>query len=382
MILIEHARIVSEKEIIPNGALLIDNGRIKEIGKTGEVKVPADAGRMDAGGHYLGPGFVDIHVHGGGGYNFFDAPLKAARHFLRHGETTVLATGYTTYTKEEYLTAMERIRSAVRDGARNIAGFYMEGPYLNPKYGAEPKQNRWRGKIQREDYAPIVDCAGSFAKVWAVAPEREGISGFMEYARCVNPDAVFSVAHSEATPEEIDRVRHYGIRLQTHIMNATGRVGEGNGVRTAGPDEYSLMNDDLYAELICDSLAIHVPAYLQKLILKVKGIEKIILITDSFATGSEASGKYAQAEDLSFDSDGNLSGSRLTMDAVCRNFMKHTQCGMVDAFLAAATNPSKLIGMCGEVGSIAVGKKANLVLVDENFHIQKVFFEGGEINAC
>ena len=376
MLCIENANIVIEKGILKNGALLCENGIITKIGKSDSVKPPKNAERIDANGLYVGPGFVDIHNHGGGGYNFFDDPEKAAAYFLKHGETTVLATSYTTYTKAEYLASIEKIKNAMKTDAKNIAGFYMEGPYLNPKYGAEPKMNKWLGDINEEDYAQIVERAGSLAKVWAIAPERDGIEDFMNYVKSKNPNAVFAVAHSEATPDEIERLKKYGIKIQTHCMNATGRLGESDGIRGVGPDEYCLMNDDMYAELICDSLAIHVPAYLQKLVLKVKGIDKIILITDSFATNSEMSEKFADAKDLSFDSDGELSGSRLTMDVVCRNFIKHTDSSMVDTFLAASRNPARAIGMDSEIGTVEVGKKANLVVVDESFNLQKVIFEG------
>ena len=380
MIYIENASIVLEDRILKNGALLEKDGIIVNIGEKGTFEVPENAERIDAQGFYLGPGFVDIHVHGGNGYNFFDDPEKAAEHFLSHGETTVLATSYTTYTKEEHLLAIEKIKRAMKANSKNIAGFYMEGPYLNTKYGAEPKMNKWRGEIKREDYAQIVDSIADLAKVWAVAPERTGISEFMEYVKSKNPDAVFAVAHSEATPDEIERVKEYNIKIQTHCMNATGRVGESKGIRAAGPDEYCLLDDDMYAEMICDSMAIHVPVHLQRLILKVKGIDKIILITDSFATNSEQSDKYEKAKDLSFDSEGNLSGSRLTMDVVCQNFVRHTKSSIFDTFLAAAANPAKAIGMYSEIGSIAVGKKANLVLTDDNFNIKKVIFEGGLID--
>ena len=376
MLYIENANIVLEKGILKNGALLCENGIITKIGKSDSVKPPKNAERIDANGLYIGPGFVDIHNHGGGGYNFFDDPEKAAAYFLKHGETTVLATSYTTYTKTEYLTAIEKIKNAMKTDAKNIAGFYMEGPYLNPKYGAEPKMNKWLGDIKEEDYAQIVESAGTQAKVWAIAPERDGIEDFMNYVKSKNPNAVFAVAHSEATPDEIYRVKNYGIKIQTHCMNATGRLGESDGIRGVGPDEYCLMNDDMYAEIISDSLAIHVPAYLQKLVLKIKGIDKIILITDSFATNSEMSEKFADAKDLSFDSDGELSGSRLTMDTVCQNFVKHTGSSIVDTFLAASRNPAKAIGMDSEIGTVEVGKKANLVVVDENFNLQKVIFEG------
>ncbi|MCR4692832.1 MAG: amidohydrolase family protein [Firmicutes bacterium] len=376
MIYIENSNIVTEKGILKNGALLCEKGIITKIGKPDSFKAPKNAEIIDANGLYLGPGFVDIHVHGGNGYNFFDNPEKAAKYFLKHGETTVLATSYTTYTKAEYLTAIEKIKKAMNSNSKNIAGFYMEGPYLNPKYGAEPKMNKWLGEIKEEDYSQIVDNVGDLAKVWAVAPERDGMVDFMEYVKSKNQNAVFAVAHSEATPDEIDRVKNYGIKIQTHCMNATGRMGESKGIRGVGPDEYCLMSDDMYAEMICDSLAIHVPAYLQRLILKIKGIDKIILITDSFATNSEESEKYAKAKDLSFDSDGNLSGSRLTMDTVCQNFVKHTNSSISDTFLAAATNPAKSMGMYDEIGSIEVGKKANLVIVDKDFNIDKVIFEG------
>ena len=376
MLYIENANIVLEKGILKNGALLCENGIITKIGKSDSVKPPKNAERIDANGLYIGPGFVDIHNHGGGGYNFFDDPEKAAAYFLKHGETTVLATSYTTYTKTEYLTAIEKIKNAMKTDAKNIAGFYMEGPYLNPKYGAEPKMNKWLGDIKEEDYAQIVESAGTQAKVWAIAPERDGIEDFMNYVKSKNPNAVFAVAHGEATPDEIYRVKNYGIKIQTHCMNATGRLGESDGIRGVGPDEYCLMNDDMYAEIISDSLAIHVPAYLQKLVLKIKGIDKIILITDSFATNSEMSEKFADAKDLSFDSDGELSGSRLTMDTVCQNFVKHTGSSIVDTFLAASRNPAKAIGMDSEIGTVEVGKKANLVVVDENFNLQKVIFEG------
>ena len=376
MLHIENANIVLENGILQNGVLSAENGVITEIGTKETVKMPENAEIIDAKGLYVGPGFVDIHNHGGDGYNFFDNPEKAAKYFLKHGETTVLATSYTTYTKDEYLTAIEKIKTAMQTDAKNIAGFYMEGPYLNPKYGAEPKMNKWRGEIKKEDYGQIVESAGALAKVWAIAPEREGIEGFMSYVKSKNPDAVFAVAHSEATPEEIECLKEYGIKLQTHCMNATGRVGESDGVRGAGPDEYCLLDDHMYAEMICDSLGVHVPQPLQRLILKVKGIDRIILITDSFATDAEAPKEYADVKDLSFDSEGGLSGSRLTMDAACRNFMRQTNSSLTEAFLAASRNPARVIGMDSEIGTIEVGKKANLVIVDEEFNLHQVIFEG------
>lgn len=188
--------------------------------------------------------------------------------------------------------------------------------------------------------------------------------------------AVFAVGHSEATPDEIERVKNYGIRIQTHCMDATGRVPLWEGTRGSGPDEYCFLDDEMYAELICDSGAVHVSTTLQKLILKVKGLDKVILITDSNAVDLPAPPGLEQYTDLAFDPFGRLAGSKLTMDQACRNIMAHTGISMDKAFLLAARNPARAIGMDHEVGTVAAGKKANLVFADEAFTVKKVMLEG------
>ncbi len=378
MLRIENARVVLEHGYLNDGAVLIENDRIVAVGPAGEVLCPENTQIIDAKGAYVGPGFVDLHVHGGGKSMFHADPVGAARHFLAHGETTVLATLYYDLSPAEFAQAIDRVKAAMTD-APNIAGFYMEGPYMNPKYGASPEKNKWEGPIRREDYEPLLQKAGHLAKVWAVAPEREGVAGFLADARKANPNAVFAVGHSEATPDQVRSLKEYGIKLQTHCMDATGRVSLWVGTRGCGPDEACLLDDEMYAEMISDSLAVHVNPDLQKLILKVKGIHKVVLISDSFVSNEEPPEDLRHVTDLSFDADGNLSGSRLTMDAACRNVMAHTGCSMVDAFLMASRNPARAIGMDAEIGTIAPGKKANLVLVDENFHVNGIILNGKEV---
>lgn len=377
MICIENANVVLESGILRNGAILVENDRITAVGKREDMCLPEDTHFVDAKGLYVGPGFVDIHNHGGNGSRFDTDPVGAAQYFLRHGETTVLATLFYDLNKEQFLEATRRIQAAMKttEGA-NIAGCYMEGPYLNPKYGGSPEKNQWKDKICAEDYKQIVDCAGETAKVWAVAPERDGIEEFVRYTRQVNPDAVIAVAHSEATPAQIEPLKKYGLTLQTHCMDATGRVSDWRGVRGCGPDEACLLDDEMYAELICDSLGVHVNPQLQQLILRCKGFDKVILITDSFVSEQESPEQLRHVTDLCFDINGDLCGSRLTMDAACRNIMKHSNCGIVQTFLMAARNPARAIGMDSEIGTVEVGKKANLVFVDHSFNVQKVMLNG------
>ena len=128
MIAIENANLVLENGILSDAVLLIDGDRITSLGKKDSIKIPETAERFDANGLYVGPGFVDIHVHGGNGHLFYEAPVEAAEHFLTHGETTVLATLYYDLTKEQFLESINRVKAAMKqDGAgRAIGGFYMK----------------------------------------------------------------------------------------------------------------------------------------------------------------------------------------------------------------------------------------------------------------
>ena len=209
-----------------------------------------------------------------------------------------------------------------------------------------------------------------------MAPEREGIEQFLKYAKKVNPEVMISVGHSEGNPEQIEKLKRYGIGLLTHCMDATGRVTTWGGTRACGPDEYCMTDSDMYAEVICDSMGIHVNPALIRMILKIKGVDKIVLITDSFVSNEQGPEALRHVTDLHFDHNGGLCGSKLTMDMACKNMMTHTNCGIAQVFLMASRNPARVIGMEDEIGTIAVGKKANLVFVDDAFHVDTVMLEG------
>lgn len=378
MIAVRNANVVLEHGILQDGVLLIENGRILAVGQSHEVPVPAEAEVFDAERLFVGPGFVDIHVHGGGGHFLYAEPEQAAAHFLKHGETTLLAALYYDLSKEEFLASIARVKNAMAEGraAKVIAGFYMEGPYMNPKYGACPEKNKWRGPIRKEDYLEIVEAAGELAKVWAVAPEREGVEAFVKDTRKINPLAVISVGHSEASPRQVRELKQYGLSLQTHCMNATGRKFRGDGLRSCGPDEACLMDTDMYAEVICDSCGIHVEPDMLQMILQLKGIDKVVLISDSFVSSEPSPEEFRHVTDLQFDANGGLCGSSLTLDAACRNLLAHTGCDMVQAFLLASRNPARAIGLDHEIGTIEAGKQANLVFTDRQFHVRKVMLQG------
>ncbi len=371
-----NAKIILETEVIDNGVILYDNGKIVDFGSSDKISVPASAEIYDAKNNFVGPGFVDIHCHGGGGASFPKNPAVAAEFHLKNGTTTVLATLYPTLSPDEHVESLDRIFTAQADGsAKNIGGIYMEGPYLNEQYGSNMHRNKWRGEAHPDDYKKVVDKAGSAVKVWAFAPERPNVEEFMKYAKQVNPNVVFSIAHSNATPAQAEPLKKYGVLNLTHCCDATHRQPCEPGTRNCGPDEICYLDDNMYAEMICDSEAIHVNPYMMKLIMKIKGKDKVILISDS-TVSDPTMPMGRETEDLNFDENDGLAGSKLTLRLAVRNLIKHTGVSISDAFNMAARNPARLIGMGNEVGTIAVGKKANFVVTDCAFNIKNVILEG------
>lgn len=377
MLAVINATIVMMDHLIPNASIVIEDGKIVDFGK--KIGIPENAEIIDAKGKFAGPGLIDIHTHATGKFLFDKEPEECERWLLSHGVTSVLPALYFSMDQQGYLTSIETICEEVNAGRlKNFAGFYMEGPYLNAKFGATKENNPWIGAIKKEDFEPIIKKAGKNAKVWAVAPEREGILEFVKCAKEENPSAVFAVAHSEATPEQIEELMPYGLKIGTHHTNATGTLENYPECRGVCVDEAVNYNDGIYAELICDSLGIHVNPYMLRLVAKIKGKEKIILISDADLPGGPPIPGCEDAHDLIFDFSGEIAGTQLTLDVSCRNMMTHTGCSVCDCFRYASTNPAKALGF-DDLGEIRKGNKANLIIVDEWFHVKHTIFEGAVV---
>lgn len=377
---VTNVKLITENGMIWDGALTFGGGKIIQAGPAGEVDIPAGVPVTDGGGLYAAPGLIDIHNHGGPDVLFHEDPLRCAEFFLCHGVTTVLPTFYCALSREEMLEGAGKARKASRSGAgRTIAGLYMEGPYMSGR-GSNQKYIRWHGDIRREEYAPLVDALAGFARIWAIDPAREGIEDFMGYVRQRDPSAIFANGHSNATFDQCRRVRHLGVKVQTHFNDSGQAKGRAQGTAGAGCDHYSLHEPDLYAELICDERGVHVDAGLIKTLVRVKGVERVILISDYMAekdhfTNNEAEG-IAYGPDLNYDYQGRLAGSHLTLDHACRNLMAHTAYGLCHAVRMASYNPACLLGMENRVGSLAPGKTANIILIDDMVNVRAVFLEG------
>lgn len=367
-----NTKIIMPDHIIPDATIVMEDGVIVDFGK----KINTDGMEIyDAKGGYTGPGLVDIHTHADG-YDFFtDSPVKVAKNLLSHGITTVLPALYFSSTRDELIAQAKIIKDAKESGdADNIFGLYMEAPYMNPKFGCNRENNPWRFDINSEDYMPLLEALKGFAKVYVLAPERPGIEKFVKDAKAIDPAIRFSVGHSEAEPDDIERFFEYGLCLATHHMNATGTIERYPECRTACVDETALYNDNMYTELICDRVGIHVSPYLLRLVKKIKGDDKVILISDAFVDhGPIPDGDlYEGATDINFDFSGEIAGSKMILDGSCHNMMIHTGASLCQVFKYASTNPANALGLYDR-GRIKVGARADLITVDAEFNVKDVY---------
>lgn len=376
MLAIKNANLVLRDHYIRDGVLLIEDGTIAAFGEARELAIPEGAEVLDAQGLYVGPGFVDIHTHSDGRVFFQDDPVTASQHHLKHGTTTLLPALYTGLNTEQYVQAANILREAMqKPECGNIAGFYMEGPYLNPDFGCDRTNNPWADGIFKEKYQPVIDACWDLARVWCLAPEREGIMEYVQAVREKNPNAIFAVAHSAASPEQIEALIPYGLKIGTHHTNATGDRPKYPECRGVCVDETVNYNSSIYAELICDSRGIHVDPYMLRLVRKIKGDDRIILISDAYACDGPVPPGYDGVDDINFDWEGEIAGSKMTLDISCRNMMKHTGASMVDVFRFASYNPSRAVGFLDR-GEIAVGKRADLVIADHWMTVHNVIHKG------
>lgn len=375
-----NTKLIMEDGIIWDGALTYENGKIVQVGWSKDVVIPADAEVIDAGGLYTAPGLIDIHCHGNGAYWFHEEPLDCAEYFIKHGVTTVLPTFYHGISQQDMIEGAASIREAARSGIGKIMdGLYMEGPFMALR-GSMQSSLKWSGDIDEAQYKPLVDGFGDMVRVWAIDPQRTNIEEFMQYVKVKTPHAIFAHGHSWCTAEEIRALAHYGVKVRTHITDAGGPSGRAQGTPGAGGDEYCLYEPDMYAELICDEIGIHVPPDLIKMIVRTKGYEKICLISDhsvgmgDYTANTEAGIWYGP--DLNYDDIGYLAGSRMTLENGVRNMMTHTGYGLCHAIRMATLNPARLLGIDHRVGSLKPGKTANLILIDDMVHVKSVILEG------
>lgn len=385
---ISNGKIITPFRIIPNGTVLITGNKITEISE-GDIEV-SDALEIDAKGMYISPGFIDIHVHGGGGYDFMDGDgegfLKIAELHARYGTTAMVPTTLTSENEHliNTLDLYEEAHKNNKNGAEFL-GIHLEGPYfaMNQRGAQDPRYIR---DPDPKEYQEILKRADLIAR-WSAAPERKGAMEFGRYLR--EKGVLAAIAHTDAIYEEVVEAVENGYSLSTHLYSGMSGVIRKNAFRYAGVIESSLLMDELDVEIIADG--IHLPAPLLKLIYKVKGPHKIALITDAMRAagmppgesilGNRDTGLRVIVEDdvAKLPNRKSFAGSVSTADRLVRNMVNMADVPMRDAILMMSTTPARIMGVEDRKGSLIAGKDADVVLFDENIQIQETIIGGRRV---
>lgn len=383
MKVIINTNVILPDGIIFDGVVAFENNRIVKVCKAKDYEVPAGAEVIDANGLYTCPGLIDIHNHGSADHFFVDDPKACVEHFIKHGETTVLPTFYQTMGLEDMIDGANKLKEFAKSGiGKAVKGLYMEGPFMRAS-GSNQHLFKWSGEILKDRYAPLIDSIGDFVRVWAIDPDRSNIVEIMDYVLQSKPNAVFALGHSGATSEQCEKVHNPNLKLQTHHGDSGHAPRINQAKFGAGVDEYALCNQDMFIELICDESGIHLSPYSVRAAIKAKGIEKVIIITDSFPKTGDYKNDESQGikygSDLNYDANGLLAGSHLTLDNAVRNVMSYAGYGLSHAVRFATLNPAKLLGIDKDYGSVEEGKIADLLLVDDRFNVKAVYLEGEQV---
>ncbi|MBZ0317587.1 MAG: N-acetylglucosamine-6-phosphate deacetylase [Anaerolineae bacterium] len=375
-VLIENARIMTTSGEWERGWLRWHGSQIVGMG-SGNALDDDDVEIIDASGLTLLPGFVDVHVHGGMGYDAMDAdPLglqTVAQFYAQHGVTSFLATTWTD-TPIRITQALETIAASKgpQVNGATLIGAHVEGPYLNPqKCGAQNLD-----LIRRADPEEAMDWLEmGVVRLLSLAPEYEENLWLIQ--ECANRGITVSVAHSAATYDQVLRAVQLGLHHATHTFNAMSELHH----RKPGTVGAVLTSPEVRCELIADNIHVH-PA-MMKLLLSAKGPDGVILITDAIRGTGMPDGEYPVDDrtiivknGVARLADGTLAGSTITMEKALGNFLKATGRPLAEIWQVSSLNAARAIGIEDRKGSLDVQKDADLVLLDDDMNVQMTVAEG------
>ncbi len=375
--LLTNLSIVTPTRVIARGFLRLENGVITEIGE-GEYKGNEET--TDRSDLIAFPGFVDIHIHGSVGIDFMDAKPedypKIANSLYQEGVTTFLAT---TLTSD--FNSLSRVCAAVREvkekgSVPSLAGIHFEGPYISLKYkGAQNPEFIRNPNI--EEFDRLQEISGGNVKYIAMAPEKEGAMEFISHV--TETGVVVAAGHTDATFDDVEEAIKHGLTNVTHTHNAMSPHHHRHpGVVTAA------MNfDELYCEVICDT--VHVCPNTLKTFYHIVGPDRFVAITDALKVKHTDLKEFqlfgldcVRKPDAAYLTTGPLAGSTLSMDQALRNLALITKADPVCLAKMVSTNAAKSLHL-DDVGSLEEGKKADIVLLDPDYHVVEVYKQGEKV---
>ena len=373
---IRNANIYTEEHRFVRGDAAVENGRF--VSCTGD---PAgEEAVVDAEGMYLIPGLVDIHFHGCKGADMCDG-TKEALDVITSYEASVGVTSVCpatmTIPKDELLEVMKNAGSYEYSGGSHLVGINMEGPFISPaKKGAQAAENIMH--CDYEYFSRLQKAANGLIKLVDIAPEEPGAMEFIDRAK---GEVVISLAHTASDYDTAREAIEHGASHATHLYNAMPPMNHREpGVIGAVRD-----SEKCHPELICDGVHIH-PSVIRAT-FAMFGADRMILISDSMRATGMPDGQYTLGgldvkvvgNHATLVSDGALAGSVTNLADCLRTVVKKMEIPLETAIACATINPAKSLGIEDTYGSIAPGKKANIVLLDENLELKMVIKDGQEL---
>jgi len=375
---ITNVKIVTPFRIIERGSILVEGRKITAIGGTREVSIPSKVKAYDCEGMMLTPGFIDLLVHGGGGHGFADmsdaAVSNISSFFFSHGTTGMLAALYSKPEKDMIKDVSRIAEYCDNSKGSNVWGIHLEGPFINQDlHGAMNAGYFWKPSI--ENWQKLYDHSKGFIRLMTIAPELPNADQVMRIA--AQNDVVLSIGHSAATYQEVLYAIDNGAAHVTHMFNAMKPFHH----REPGVVLAALLQNELKVELIADGIHVH-PAVM-KLMYRIKGDGGILLITDAIRACGMPDGPYSFMDQKivvkdrrAFLEDGTLAGITLIMEQAVKNMVQMVDVPLTDAVRMASLNGAKVLGLEHQKGILAVGKDADLVVLDRNFEVQMTVYEG------
>ncbi|MEO8414483.1 MAG: N-acetylglucosamine-6-phosphate deacetylase [Ginsengibacter sp.] len=382
---IHNGPVITPFRVMPYGSVLIKNGIIAAVADH-DLEVP-EAFTIDAGGGYISPGFIDIHVHGGGGHDFMDNTVEAflaiSKTHARFGTTALFPTTLTGST-EDIVKTLETYEKACpqNESGAQFMGIHLEGPYFAMKQrGAQDP--RYIRDPDPKEYEYILSQSNSI-KRWSAAPELKGAIPFARYVK--SRGILVALAHTDAIYEEVIEAFENGYTLATHLYSAMSGVTRRNAYRYAGVVESAFLIDEMDVEIIADG--IHLPAPLLQLVVKIKGPDKIALITDAIRAaamppgesviGNLHTGLKVIVEDgvSKLPDRSSFAGSVATADRLVRTLIHKAGISLPDAIRMITHTPASIMNIANQKGSLTAGKDADIVIFDENIDVQMTMVRG------
>ena len=363
---------------VEDGKVLVFDTKIEKIIDKADFNSADYDEVIDADGKLIAPGLIDMHIHGYLGADASDGDeegiRKMAAGIIKNGVTAWCPTTMTV-SKKEIETAFDTVRAVKNSGeyyGARILGVNSEGPFINSKKkGAQAEEH-----ILRPD-ADFIIANSDIVKLFTVAPEVDGALECIEKVT-KNTDVLISMGHTDAAYEEAMAGVEAGVRHTTHLFNAMTALSH----RSPGVSGAALSDSRVSTELIADTF--HVNKGLFNMVAKAKG-DKLCLITDCIRAGGMEDGDYTlggqpvHKEGIKcLMDDGTIAGSVLELNAAVRNLYENSDLEIYEAVNAASLNIAKALGEDKEIGSLEVGKRADIIIVDENFNVEKVLL-GGEL---